>query len=147
MLLKTGINLINKNIGEINYNYENLKFEKQYDGTRQLLDMNLKRKGIEYISNSSILNSESSLYESEFLRSYNTLKINYKKGWSKINFEAEKNLKTNLIDNRLAYSNHAYKSYELATGIGDIKNKYVEIGYKKRINDSVISNRLQKVNS
>ena len=147
LLLKTGINLINKNIGEINYNYENLKFEKQYDGTRQLLDMNLKTKGIEYISNSSILNSESSLYESEFLRSYNTLKINYKKGWSKINFEAEKNLKTNLIDNRLAYSNHAYKSYELATGIGDIKNKYVEIGYKKRINDSVISNRLQKVNS
>ena len=86
LLLKTGIDLINKNIGEINYNYENLKFEKQYDGTRQLLDMNLKTKGIEYISNSSILNSESSLYESEFLRSYNSLKINYKKGWSKIRF-------------------------------------------------------------
>ena len=42
------------------------------------------------------MNSESSLYESEFLRSYNTLKINYKKGWSKINFEAEENIKTNL---------------------------------------------------
>ena len=147
LLLKTGLNVINKNIGEINYNYENLKFEKEYDGFRQLLDINLKMNGVEYISNSSILNSESSIYESEFLRTYNTLKINYKKGWSKINFEAEKNLKTNLINNALANSNHAYKSYELAAGIGDIKDKYIEIGYKKRINDSIISNKLEKVNS
>ena len=147
LLLKTGVNLINKKLGEINYNYENLKFEKEYDGARQLLDMNLNIKEMEFISNSSILNSESSIYESEFLRTYNTLKINYKKGWSKINFEAEKNVKNNIISNTLANSNHAYKSYELATGIGNLNDKYIEIGYKKRINDSIIANRLEKVNS
>ena len=84
LLIQGGINLINKKIGEINYNYENLKFEKEYDGVRQLLNLNFKIKNIDYTSNSSFLNSKSSIYRSEFFRTYNKLKINYKNGWSKI---------------------------------------------------------------
>ena len=146
-LLQTGLSIINQNIGEIKYSYENLKFEKEYDGIRQLLNINIKNKNIDFMSNSSILNSESSIFESEFIRTYNKLKINYNKGWSKINFEGEKNLKTNLLNNTLANSNHGYKLYEIATGIGDLSEKYVEIGYKKRINDSLIEDKLGKVNS
>ena len=147
LFLQAGINIINQNIGEIKYNYESLKFEKDYDGIRQLLDINIQSKTIEFTSNSSVLNSESSIIKSEFLRTYNKLKINYNKGWSKINFEGEKNLKTNLLNNTLSDSNHGYQLYEIATGIGDISAKYFEIGYKKRINDSLIDNRLGKINS
>ena len=148
LLIQGGINLINKKIGEINYNYENLKFEKEYDGVRQLLNLNLKIKNIDYTSNSSFLNSKSSIYSSEFFRTYNKLKINYKNGWSKINIDAEKNLKTNLLDNSLDNSNHGYKLYEIATGVGSLSDRFIEIGYKKRINDSLVnSNSLEKVNS
>ena len=148
LLIQGGINLINKKIGEINYNYENLKFEKEYDGVRQLLNLNFKIKNIDYTSNSSFLNSKSSIYRSEFFRTYNKLKINYKNGWSKINVDAEKNLKTNLLDNSLDNSNHGHKLYEIATGIGSLSNRFVEIGYKKRINDSLVSSSsLGKVNS
>jgi len=148
LLIQGGINLINKKIGEIKYNYENLKFEKEYNGIRQQLDLNLKIKNIDYTSNSSILNSESSIYTSEFLRTYNKLKINYKKGWTKINVGIEKNSKTNLLDNSLANSNHGYKLYEIATGIGSLSDRFIEIGYKKRINDSLVNNNsLGKVNS
>ena len=148
LLIQGGINLIKKKIGEINYNYENLKFEKEYDGVRQLLNLNFKIKNIDYTSNSSFLNSKSSIYRSEFFRTYNKLKINYKKGWSKINIDAEKNLKTNLLDNSLANSNHGYKLYEIATGIGSLSDRFIEIGYKKRINDSLVNNSsLEKVNS
>ena len=148
LLIQGGINLINKKIGEINYNYENLKFEKEYDGVRQLLNLNFKIKNIDYTSNSSFLNSKSSIYRSEFFRTYNKLKINYKNGWSKINVDAEKNLKTNLLANSLDNSNHGHKLYEIATGIGSLSNRFVEIGYKKRINDSLVSSSsLGKVNS
>ena len=140
LLIQGGINLINKKIGEINYNYENLKFEKEYNGVRQLLNLNLKIKNIDYTSNSSFLNSESSIYTSEFFRTYNKLKINYKNGWSKINVDAEKNLKTNLLDNSLDNSNHGHKLYEIATGIGSLSDRFIEIGYKKRINDSLVNN-------
>ena len=139
LLIQGGINLINKKIGEINYNYENLKFEKEYNGVRQLLNLNLKIKNIDFTSNSSFLNSKSSIYTSEFFRTYNRLKINYKNGWSKINVDAEKNLKTNLINNSLDNSNHGHKLYEIATGIGSLSSRFIEIGYKKRINDSLVN--------
>ena len=44
-----------------------------------------------------------------------------------------------MLDNSLDNSNHGHKLYEIATGIGSLSDRFIEIGYKKRINDSLIN--------
>ena len=136
-----------KNVGSAQYKYQNLEFTDDFKGTKHNTVLNYTINNIKINSTSSFLESKSKSIESNFTRSYNTASLNTNNHWTEINLDYEDNSKRNIISDSLILNSHQYKSYGVKSGIGDIKNFFVELGYNHIINDSVVNNEIQKVNS
>ena len=67
--------------------------------------------------------------------------------WAEINLDYEVNSKKTIITDSLTLNSHQYKSHGVKSGIGEKEKLFVEIGYNHIINDSVVNNSIQKVNT
>ena len=146
-LLITGIKLNHFQKGNFNYQFEHLNYSENFNGNRHIVQTNLRLNKFNIFSNTSILNANSTQNKSSFLRSFNQLKYSYNKGWIGSRFSIEDNEQKDKSTQQLTTLSQRFKAYEVFTGIGDSTNIFVEIGYKNRVNDSVKSNVLQKVNT
>ncbi len=138
--------LDNKKIGSLEYVFENLNFENNYKGLRNSLNINSNlSQNIKFNSNTSIMKSDQKTYSSEFLVSKNKIISNGKIGWAEANYNFEKKQSSGIQD--LLRPDFGQKLFGFKKGFGDTEKSYVEIGYTKKINDSIVNGELNKVNS
>ena len=134
------------NLGSIDYTFENLKLGKLFSGQKNILKVNISEiNNLEFISSTSIMASSNIGIDSEFVRSYNNLVLDYKNLWTELGYEYEKKQSNGQIITNA--SDFANKLFKIKTGYGNKEKTFIEIGYKKKINDSLVENILNEVNN
>jgi len=146
VFITTGAKLQHPQRGELNYQFQHLNFNKDYNGNRHLIFTKLKFDRFQLVSNSSILETDGVVSSSLFYRSNTHFKYSYQKGWSGVKFSTEHNEKKQLDSNRFDPISQKFQAYEVFTGIGDSTKVFAKLGYIHRVNDSLQNNRLAKVN-
>ena len=134
------------NLGSFDYTLESLKLGTLFSGQKNILRVNLSEiNNLEFISSTSIMASSNIGIDSEFVRSYNSLVLDYKKIWAELGYEYEKKESNGqIITNSADFAN---KLFKIKTGFGNKEKTFVEIGYKKKINDSLVVDILNEVNN
>ena len=132
--------------GHVNYSFDYLNYVDAFTGTRHNFNTNYNFKKLNLNSNSSILNTDEINAKSRFFRTYNNAVYDLNKLWIGAAFEAEENKKRQKDTNEFTNLSQRYVTYEAFTGIGDSTAVYAKVGYKYRVNDSIVSQKLQRVN-
>jgi hypothetical protein len=147
LLLTSGLQLSHTKKGVASYNFEYLDYAENFSGSRHNVTANLRLGDFNIFSNSSFLNSESTLNRSTFLRSFN--RVVYGKGnkWTGVKFAIEDNEQTVIASDSLTPLSQNFKAYEAFVGIGDSTKVFAEVGYIKRFNDSLRNNTIARVNN
>lgn len=146
-LLISGLNFDFKKAGAANYQLEKLEFSDNFSGTRHILNGIYKQKNLFLQNNSSYLKSAGLLTNSEFFRSQTQAKINFKKNWIGGSFRIENNQEKNKISNQYSLLSQKFSEIGAFIGRGDSTKVYTEIGYLRRINDSLQQSILKRVNT
>jgi hypothetical protein len=147
LLLTSGLQLSHFNKGTASYNFEYLDYAENFNGTRHNFNANLRLGDFSLFSNSSFLESESTINRSTFLRSFNRVVYGKTNKWAGVKFAIEDNKQTIITTDSLTPLSQKFKAYEAFVGIGDSTKVFAEIGYIKRFNDSLRGNLVERVNS
>ena len=132
-------------VGSLIYKFDNLRFEDYYNGFKNSLLLNINSlENLRLSSSNSILSSEKNNYDSEFIQSFNDFEIRHKLGWTVLNYNYEKKKSENISQN--GNPDFGHQIFEITNGIGNVKKRFIEIGYKKKINDSLVNQNLKTVN-
>ena len=145
--LTTGFQLMHPYIGTTNYSFQYLGFSSNYSGNRHLLTSHINTKKLNFLLNSSILNSNSTVMDSRFLRFYSSASYNLKKNWIGTRIAAEDNEEFTKEIQVLSPLSQRFFSQEYFVGRGDSLKVFTEIGYRYRVNDSIRDNDLTRVNN
>ncbi|WP_426432207.1 hypothetical protein ACPX19_06445 [Winogradskyella sp. HB-48] len=147
LLLTSGLQLSHSKKGLASYNFEYLDYANNFNGSRHNLMADMRLGNFRVFTNSSFLNSESTINRSTFLRSFN--RVVYKKGnkWVGAKFAVEDNEQTVIASDSLTPLSQRFSAYEAFVGIGDSTKVFAEVGYIKRYNDSLRNNSLERVNT
>jgi len=146
-IISSGFNLNHHKKGIINYAYEHLEYSENYNGNRHILNNDLHLNKFRIASNSSFLKSSSETYNSKFLRLSARVLYELNKGWVGAKTSLENNQLEDKVSKLLTGNSQKYNAYEVFSGIGDSTNVFVELGYKYRVNDSLKSGELARVNN
>ncbi len=147
VFIKTSAQLLYPELGQFNYHFQRLSFNKNYDGSRHVFLAKLKLNRFRLFSNSSILNTEGVSTNSKFYRLNTKLNYSYSKGWAGVGLSSEHNEKKQLLSNVLDPVSQKFRAYEVFNGIGDSTKVFAKIGYIHRVNDSLQNNSLARVNT
>lgn len=147
VLMTTGLQLSHSKKGIANYNFEYLDYSDNFKGNRHNVTANLRLGNFSIFSNSSFLNSESTINRSTFLRSFNRVVYGNNNKWAGVKFATEDNEQTVITTDSLTPLSQKFKAYEAFVGVGDSTKVFAEVGYIKRFNDSLRNNNLERVNS
>ncbi|EPR73265.1 hypothetical protein ADIWIN_1696 [Winogradskyella psychrotolerans RS-3] len=147
LLLTTGLRLSHSKKGLATYNFEHLNYSENFNGNRHHITANLRLGDFRIFTNSSVLNNESTINRSTFLRSFNRVVYGKNNKWSGVKFATEDNEQRVTTTDSLTPLSQKFKSYEAFVGIGDSTSVFAEVGYIKRFNDSLRNNNLERVNS
>ncbi len=147
LLLTSGLKLFHVKKGTAAYNFEYLDYTNNFNGNRHNVTANLRLGHFSIFSNSSFLNSESTINRSTFLRSFNRVVYGKDNKWTGVKFATEDNKQTVIATDSLTPLSQRFKAYEAFVGIGDSTKVYTEVGYIKRFNDSLRNNSVERVNN
>jgi len=147
ILLTSGLQLSHLKKGTANYNFEYLDYADNFNGSRHNLTTNLRLGDFNIFSNSSYLNNESTINRSTFLRSFN--RVVYGKGnkWAGAKIALEDNEQRVIATDSLTPLSQKFSAYEAFVGIGDSTKVFTEVGYIRRLNDSLRNNLVERVNA
>ena len=147
LLLTSGLQLSHSKKGTASYNFEYLEYDESFNGGRHNVSADLRLGDFNMLSNSSFLNSESTVNRSTFLRSFNRVVYGRGKKWAGAKYAIEDNEQSVIENDSLTPLSQKFKAYEAFVGIGDSTKVYAEVGYIKRFNDSLRGNTIARVNS
>lgn len=145
-LLISGISFQSPQKSTFTYQFEKLDFSENFTGNRHVLKGNLKLKNLSFQNNSSYLKSDSQDTNSKFLRHQSQIRYHYKRNWIGNSFRLEDNQQKIKSTNQLSALSQKFKEYGFLLGRGDSTKVFIELGYLRRINDSLQSGFLKKVN-
>jgi hypothetical protein len=145
-LLISGVSLQLPQKGNITYQFEKLDFSENFSGNRHVLNTDLKLKNWIFQNNTSFLNSNSHLHDSQFLRHQSQIRYHFKKNWIGNSLRLEDNQQKSKTYNELTALSQKFKEYGFFAGRGDSTKVFVELGYLHRVNDSLQSGFLKRVN-
>jgi len=146
-LLTSGVELIHPKKGMANYKFEHLGYSENFNGNRHNLLANLLLKRWSLYTHSSILNTSTPISNTTFLRSFNRLTYSFDKQWVGAKVALEDNEQREKETDILTNLSQRFHSYEAFTGYGDSTNVFVEVGYKYRVNDSLRTTAVERVNT
>lgn len=144
-LVSASMDLYHPEKGMATYKYEHLNFSENFNGNRHSILANLRWNRWQLSSNSSILNSKSSLSTSTFLRTFNRLTYNFGTQWLGTKLAAEDNDQRDVLTNQISSLSQRFKSAEVFYGVGDSTRVFAEMGYRHRVNDSLQMDKVQNV--
>ena len=144
---KATVELNKKKTGSLLYKFENLSFEDYYSGTRNSISIiSEEDRKIMLSSISSIMDSKQNNYSSQFIVTKNKIDVKYKSGWAELIYNVERKKGNGNVINILR-PDFGEQLYELKKGFGIKDKSFVEIGYRKKTNDSILNGNLDNVNS
>jgi hypothetical protein len=152
-LLGTGIilNLIPKTdsstVANINYTFEKLTLSKNYSGLKNNLNVNFEFNNWSIKNNGSYLKSDDIENKSTFLRNFTQVHYQRKKNWVGSTIRFEDNQEKNKTTQNYSLISQRFSEYGIYAGHGDSSRVYVQLGYNRRLNDSVQNGLLQRVNT
>ncbi|ARN78668.1 hypothetical protein BST97_12075 [Nonlabens spongiae] len=129
------------------YEFQLLEFSDSYSGNRHRLVGLLSTPGWKARYNASLLNSESNTLSTEFNRADVDVVKKIKKNYAGARFGMEDNKQKLVATNQFTGESQRFYNYEVYVGRGDTTSTFVEVGYRRRINDSLRSNEIQRVNA
>ncbi|WP_298898442.1 hypothetical protein [uncultured Psychroserpens sp.] len=149
ILLSSGVELLHQKKGIATYKFEHLNYSENFNGNRHNMLANLQLNKFNIFSNSSFLSNKSSASTSTFVRSFNRVTYNFNndKQWVGAKVALEDSEQRERSTDLLTNLSQRFKSYEAFTGYGDSTGVFVEIGYKFRVNDSLRTNEVKRVNT
>ena len=147
VLLTSGLQLSHSKKGTASYNFEYLDYADNFNGNRHNIAANLHLGNFNIFSNSSFLDSESTINRSTFLRSFNRVIYGKDKKWAGAKFAIEDNEQIVIATDSLTPLSQKFKAYEAFVGVGDSTKVFAELGYIKRFNDSLRNNLVERVNA
>ena len=145
--LRSGLAFQNPEKGDARYAFERLTYGDSIEGTRHLFDAGLKLKDWRILVNTSLLNNDTSISTSDFLRAMARATYSLKKGWVGGGVALEDIEEVDKETKEFSPISQRFKQYSVFGGIGDSTQVFVEVGYRYRENDSVRNDLLQKVNT
>lgn len=146
-LLTAGLQLVHPKNGLATYKFEHLNYSENFNGNRHSALASLQFNRWNIFTNTSILNSESDVSTSEFLRSFNRITYSFDKQWVGTKLATEDNEQRESISDSLTALSQRFKSYEVFYGVGDSAKVFAEVGYKYRMNDSLRFNIVERVSN
>ncbi len=144
--LVSGLQMVLPEKGTVNYKFEKLDYSNAFSGSRHILDGSFKLKKWTVQNQGSYLNSDSDVATSTFLRNQSQIRFHQKKYWIGSSMRLENNQEKIKLTNQLSTLSQRFSEYGFVAGRGDSTKVYVELGYLKRVNDSLINSLLQRVN-
>ncbi len=130
---------------EWKYQVEKLNIARSYTGIRQILKGNYKKNNLEFTSQNSWMQAESTLKNTSFFRSASLATLQKNKYKTGVALDVEnyqiKDKTTLLFDSK----SQKYLQIDAFVRRGDSLQNFVQLGYKYRINDSLQNNELQRV--
>ncbi|WP_411893200.1 hypothetical protein [Winogradskyella sp. A2] len=146
LLFTSGLMLSHAKKGVVSYNFEYLDYSANFNGSRHNALANLRFGDFSVFSNTSYLNSESTVNNSTFLRSFNRVVYGKNDKWAGVKIALEDNEQRVITTDSLTPLSQKFNSYEAFVGVGDSTKVFVELGYINRVNDSVRNNFVERVN-
>lgn len=142
-LIKGEVLYLNKNIGNTSLSSAYINRGSEYLGLQNRFQTNLKVNSWTIAGNASLLNSDNSLYSTEFLRHNLLVSKDFKFLKLGIKEIAENNQWRNQVDDSLALNSFNFSQYEAFIATGDsLKNK-VSVNYKYREDALPFENNLK----
>jgi hypothetical protein len=145
-LFINGLDFNLKKNGFAKYQFEKLDFSESFSGSKHLFSTILKHKKSVLKNETSILNSDGSYATSKFIRTQTQLKYHFNKNWIGGSFRHENNKETLASTNALSNLSQQFSEFGGFIGRGDSTKVYVELGYLNRVNDSLQSGFVKRVN-
>jgi len=133
--------------GNLTYQFEKLDFSESFSGNRQILNAFFNLKDWNIKSRGSFLNSDATASTSKFLRNQTQVKYNFKKNWVGSTLNLEDNQEKDKTTNQFSALSQRFTEYGVFAGRGDSTKVFVELGYFRRINDSLQNGIIQRVNN
>jgi hypothetical protein len=152
-LLGTGFNFSliptenSKNTATITYAFQRLALSNTYSGIKNNLNAGLEFTDWSIKNDGSYLKSDDVENTSKFLRNFSHARYNFKKNWVGSTLRFEDNQEKNKTTQQFSLLSQRFLEYGIYAGHGDSTKVYVQLGYVKRINDSVQNGLLQRVNT
>ncbi|WP_375239368.1 hypothetical protein [Aurantibacter sp.] len=146
ILATSGLIWTKKDKLNLNYKFEYLDFEDNFKGSKHSVISNYKYKNLNINTNTSLLNTDEINAESRFFRTNNRAVYSLEKKWFGAGFSSEENKKRIKDTKLLTDLSQRFIAYNAFTGIGDSTGVFAEVGYKYRVNDSLVNNKLEEVN-
>ncbi|MCC1484307.1 hypothetical protein [Winogradskyella immobilis] len=147
LLFNSGLQLSHSKNGSAAYKFEHLNYSENFNGNRHNLNANFRLGDFTLFSNSSALSNNTTLNTSSFIRSFNRVVYGKDKKWAGLKIALEDNQQIEKSTGILTPLSQKFRSYEAFAGIGDSTSVFVELGYINRVNDSLRSNNLERVNT
>ena len=139
----TRLELANKRIGRITYKFESLRYDDFYRGSKNSISVNtIEDKKLVFNSTSSIMNSRQQDYVSDFITTNNILNFKYEGGWATLVYNLERK-KSDIPIINILNPDFGQEIYELKKGFGKKEKSFIELGYVRKKNDSILDNSLQ----
>lgn len=145
-LFINGLDFNFKKNGIAKYQFEKLDFSESFSGSKHLFSTTLKHKKSILTNETSLLNSDGNYATSKFIRTQTQLKYHFNKNWIGGSFRHENNQETLNSSNALSNLSQRFSEFGGFIGRGDSTKVYVEVGYLNRVNDSLQSGILKRVN-
>lgn len=129
------------------YQFENLNFSESFNGNRQLISGFYRDKNWSLSNESSYMLSNGNTTASKFIRTNNTLKYKFTKNYVGGSFRHESNQEQNKTTQLFSNLTQKFTEYGTFVGRGDSTKVFMEVGYLKRVNDSLQNGILKRVNT
>ncbi len=129
------------------YRFQRLEFSEAYLGNKHFFQSSVNKNGFQLNLNSSFLNSDSELFQSEFLRLNAQSTYSLKKYWIGAKIDLEDNQEKNKQTDSLTLLSQRFTDYETYVGVGDSVKVFAQLGYRYRQTDSINMGRLERAST
>lgn len=146
-LLSTGVQFALEEKSNWKYQWDKLNFSQNFKGDKHSVSGFYKNKNISLTQNGSLMTAESTLATSHFLRNQTLVKYQFSKNWIGSSLRHENNAEKNKESNLLTNTSQRFTEWGAFAGRGDSTKVFTEIGYLNRVNDSLKSGFLERVNT
>lgn len=143
--LVSGLQFALPNKGNVVYEFEKLDFTDSFSGNRHVLNGLFKLKNWTIHNQGSFLKSDATTSKSKFIRNQSQIRYHFKKNWIGTSLRLEDNQEKNKTTNQFSALSQRFSEYGFFTGRGDSTKVFVELGYLKRVNDSLQSQSVGSV--
>ena len=133
--------------GALTYQFENLLFSDSFSGNRHSAIGNFQLQHWNIQSKNSVMKSNATPTNSQFIRSQSQVKFDFKKNWMGTTLRLEDNQEKNKTTRWLSPLSQRFIEYGAFVGRGDSTKVYTELGYLHRDNDSLQNGLLHRVNT